>query len=62
MTLSAPTVAVWLLSTLLAALVIVLKYTSISIPEIGQYTNGRLFEILLAAYVLLWAGTVLRRV
>lgn len=62
MTLSAPTVTVWLISTALVALVAALKYTSISIPELAPYTDGRLFEILLAAYALLWAGTVFRRV
>ncbi|GAB4231594.1 MAG: hypothetical protein Kow0032_13930 [Methyloligellaceae bacterium] len=57
MRLSAPTLPVFLISIILAALVVGVKYFGLSgIPFIGKH----LFETLLAAYALLLAGTLFR--
>lgn len=56
--LSRPTYAIWLISTILAVVVLLMRYTGIDIPVISQNLAGRTFEVLLAAYVLLWLGTV----
>ncbi|MFV0366925.1 MAG: hypothetical protein ACK5KM_00550 [Hyphomicrobiaceae bacterium] len=60
MTLSRPTFVIWLLSTILVALVIALKYFAISIPVLSPIINGNLFEVLLVSFILLWAGTVFK--
>lgn len=60
MTLSRPTFAIWLLSTVLVALVVALKYFAIAIPVVTPIVSGHLFEVLLVSFVLLWAGTVFR--
>ncbi|MGD9667738.1 MAG: hypothetical protein AB7U75_01640 [Hyphomicrobiaceae bacterium] len=60
MALSPPTFAVWLLSTLLVALVVALKYFAISIPVLSPIISGHLFEVLLVSFGLLWAGTVFK--
>lgn len=56
--LSRPTYAIWLISTILAALVLIMRYTGYDIPYVTQNFSGRTFEMLLLAYVLLWLGTV----
>jgi hypothetical protein len=56
--LSRPTYAIWLISTILAVLVLLMRYTGIDIPVVSQNFSGRTFEVLLIAYVLLWLGTV----
>ncbi|MCC0011084.1 MAG: hypothetical protein H6875_11645 [Hyphomicrobiaceae bacterium] len=60
MALSRPTFAIWLISTILVALVIALKYFAISIPVLSPIISGNLFEVLLISFVLLWAGTVFK--
>lgn len=62
MVLSAPKVIVWLISTLLVALVLTLRYAGIDVPTVGPVVAGHLFETLLVAYALLWMGTVFRGV
>lgn len=57
---SAPTFAIWLVSTILAAIVILMTYTTVSIPVASDIVAGRGFETLLLAYILLWIGTVFR--
>jgi hypothetical protein len=57
---SAPTFAVWLISTILAAVVILMTYAGVSIPVISPIIAGHGFETLLLAYILLWIGTVFR--
>lgn len=59
--LSAPSYVMWLLSTVLAALVIALKYFSINIPVLTDIVAGKTFEVLLVAFALLWIATVIRR-
>ncbi|MCH9765256.1 MAG: hypothetical protein K0U34_04600 [Alphaproteobacteria bacterium] len=60
MFLSAPKIVTWFVSTLLVLATIAVKYLGIAIPEIGALVSGNLFEVLLAAYAILWAGNVLR--
>jgi hypothetical protein len=57
---SAPTFAIWLISTILAAVVILMTYTTVNVPVASDLVAGRTFETLLIAYVLLWLGTILR--
>lgn len=60
MFLSAPTVATWTLSSLLVLALIAVKYLGIAVPAVGELISGNLFEVLLAAYGILWAGNVFR--
>jgi hypothetical protein len=57
--LSRPTYLIWFISTVLAVLVLLMRYTGVDIPFVSQNFGGRTFEVLLLAYVLLWLGTVL---
>ncbi|NJM34074.1 MAG: hypothetical protein HC850_04420 [Rhodomicrobium sp.] len=56
--LSRPTFVIWLISTLLAAVVILMTYAGVAIPVISPIVAGHGFETLLIAYILLWLGTV----
>lgn len=57
MRLSPPTLPVFLLSVILAGLVVAVKYFGVSgIPYVG----GNLFETLLGAYALLLIGNLFR--
>lgn len=57
MRLSPPTLLVFTLSVILAGLVIAVKYFGVAgIPYVGRYQ----FETLLAAYVLLLLGNLVR--
>jgi hypothetical protein len=56
--LSRPTFAIWLISTVIAVIVILMTYAGVSIPVISPILAGHGFEALLIAYVLLWLGTV----
>jgi hypothetical protein len=56
--LSRPTYAIWLISTILAVFVLLMRYTGVDIPFVSQNFSGQTFEVLLVAYVLLWLGTV----
>lgn len=58
--LSRPTFVVWLLSTILVVAVIALKYAGIQIPLLSDLAGKAMFEVLLLAYILLWAGTVFK--
>jgi hypothetical protein len=58
--LSAPAFVSWIISTVIALAVILLTYLNINVPLISEIIGGRGFEFLLAAYVLLWLGTVFR--
>ena len=57
---SAPTFAIWLLSTILAAIVILTVYAGVNVPVATDLIAGRHFETLMLAYVLLWLGTIFR--
>lgn len=56
--LSRPTYAIWLISTILAVLVLLMRFGGVDIPVVSENFAGRTFEVLLVAYVLLWLGTV----
>jgi hypothetical protein len=56
--LSRPTYVIWVISTILAVLVLLMRYTGVDIPVVSENFSGRTFEVLLVAYVLLWLGTV----
>lgn len=57
MRLSAPTLPIFLISVVLACLVIAIKYFGVGgIP----YISGHLFETLLGAYVVLLVGNLFR--
>jgi hypothetical protein len=56
--LSRPTFAIWLISTIIAAVVILMNYAGIAVPVLSPIIAGHSFEALLIAYVLLWLGTV----
>ncbi len=60
--LSAPTYLSWIISTIIAATIILLNYFGISVPVVSEIIAGRHFEFLLGAYGLLWLGTVLKGV
>lgn len=56
--LSRPTFALWLLSTVLAAVVVLMTYAGVIVPVLSPIVAGHTFEVLLVAYVILWLGTV----
>lgn len=62
MSLSRPTTAIWALSTILVALVVAVKFFGVAsvIPVVGPIVSANMFFVLLAAYVLLWAGVVFK--
>jgi hypothetical protein len=64
MALSRPTFIVWLISTILVGLVIAVTYGGVAamIPVAGPVVASNTFLVLLLAYALLWAGTVLKGV
>lgn len=57
---SRPTFAIWLISTILAVVVILLVYAGVTIPVLSPIVAGNTFEVLLLAYILLWIGTTFR--
>jgi hypothetical protein len=56
--LSRPTFLIWLISTVLAVIVILMTYGGVVVPGVSPAIAGHTFEVLLLAYVLLWLGTV----
>jgi hypothetical protein len=56
--LSRPTFALWLLSTVLAVVVVLMTYAGVMAPVLSPIVAGHTFEVLLVAYVILWLGTV----
>ncbi len=60
MFLSAPKVVTWMVATLLVLAAIAIKYLGVVIPEVGPMLSSHLFEVVLAAFAILWAGNVLR--
>ena len=61
MRLSAPSLAIFLISVIMVALVIAAKYFGINVPVLTQIVRTSMFEVLLVAYMLLLAGVVFRR-
>lgn len=62
MFLSPPKYVVWLISTILMVLVVAIKFFGVGglIPVVGPMVAANLFYVTLFAYLLLWAGTVLK--
>ena len=60
MRLSPPSFIVFLISFILALLVILAKYAGITVPVLSDIIAGKNFEVLLVAYVLLFLGVVVR--
>ncbi|PKM40966.1 MAG: hypothetical protein CVV04_00450 [Firmicutes bacterium HGW-Firmicutes-9] len=58
MRLSAPTIIIWLLALILAALAILSKF--IGIPVIGGFIKQNDFWVMTAAYGLLFLGTLFK--
>jgi hypothetical protein len=54
--LSAPTLPVFLLSVILAVVALLVHYAGVSIPYVGKHV----FEVLVIAYVALFAGNILK--
>lgn len=61
MRLSAPSLAIFLISVIMVALVVATKYFGISIPVLTQIVRTSQFEVLLVAYALLVSGVVINR-
>jgi len=61
MNLTPPSFAIFLISVILVALVIAAKYFSVTVPVLSTIVNKSMFEVLLVAYGLLFAGVVFRR-
>jgi len=57
--LSRPTFVIWLISTILALVVVLMTYAGVVVPVLSPIVAGNTFEVLLVAYVLLWLGTVI---
>lgn len=57
---SAPSFVTFIISFILAALVIA-TYAGFKMPVVTKAIDGNLFEFLLVAYVLLLAGVIFRR-
>ncbi len=53
-----PSFVIWLMSTLLAAVILLTTYTNVTVPVFTPLIDGHIFEALLIAYVMLWLGTV----
>ncbi|MBO6549088.1 MAG: hypothetical protein JJ964_05655 [Rhizobiales bacterium] len=58
---SAPSFVTFIISFILAALVIASKYFGVQIPVLTDIVRGNYFEVLLVAYVLLLLGVIFRR-
>lgn len=61
MRLSAPSYAIFLISLILAILVILIKYFHVDVPVVGTIVGRSMFEVLLVGYVLLLLGVMVRK-
>lgn len=61
MYLTPPSYLVFLISFIIAALVVAVKYFGVNIPEITPLIQKNLFEALLIAYAVLLVGVLFRR-
>lgn len=55
-----PSLAAWLISTIIAGVVILMDYAGIFVPVLTPIIGGRTYEALLIAYLILWAGTTVK--
>jgi len=61
MRLWAPSVPIFIISAIMAGLVIAVKYFGINVPIAGGIVKQSLFDVLLLAYIILFFGTVIRK-
>ena len=61
MRLTPPSFANFIISIIMAALVIATKYFGVDVPVLTQIVKKSMFEVLLVAYALLFTGVVFRR-
>lgn len=61
MRLWAPSAPIFLISAIMAGLVIAIRYFGIDVPIAGNIVKQSLFDVLLLAYIVLFFGTVIRR-
>lgn len=59
--LSRPSYIVWGISTVIVVVILLMRYAGIQIPVASDIVSGKSFEFLLLAFILLWLGTVFRR-
>jgi hypothetical protein len=60
--LSRPSYLIWVLSTVIAVLVIASKYFGVAslVPVVGPLVAQHTFEFMLIAFSMIWAGTVFK--
>lgn len=56
MKLATPSFAIWLISTVLVALVVLSTYFGVSVPVLTPIIKGQGFEVVLVAWALLFIG------
>lgn len=61
MNLTPPSFPIFLISVIMVALVVAAKYFGVTIPVVSPIVTKSMFEVLLVAYALLFAGVVFRR-
>jgi hypothetical protein len=61
MHLTPPSFPVFVISVVIAALVIAVNYFGVNVPELTPFIKRNMFEALLAAYALLFIGVLFRR-
>lgn len=61
MNLTPPSLPIFLISVIMVGLVVAAKYFGVNIPVLSPIVNKSMFEVLLVAYGLLFAGVVFRR-
>ncbi len=61
MRLTAPSFPLFMISIIMAGLVIAIKYFQVDVPVAGPIVGKSLFDVLLLAYVLLFIGIVFRK-
>ena len=62
MNLTPPSLPIFFISVIMVALVIAAKYFGTNIPVLSPIVKKSMFEVLLVAYGLLFAGVVFRRI
>lgn len=60
MRLTPPSFIIFLLSFIMAGLVILGRYFGVDIPVLTDIVSGNQFEVLLVAYALLFFGVIIR--
>jgi hypothetical protein len=61
MRLTPPSLAIFIISVIMVALIIATKYFGVDVPVLTQIVKKSMFEVLLVAYALLFIGVVFRR-